>query len=139
MPSLDGRVYLGGVTLAVPDATGFVALAQCAEHERAIHTVTRGLSPTEVCRPARLGSVASAGRWLAYRALPRALSPDRRRSAGQPPSTRFRAEHAFRRLLIPANGLGPFALRFRPRTTRQAASTVRLLSGYCPANPNHCR
>jgi hypothetical protein len=29
-------------------------------HDRTIHTVTRGLSPTEVCRPARLGSVASA-------------------------------------------------------------------------------
>lgn len=134
-----GRVIVGEMTLAEPGATGFVAPAQCAEDERAIHAVTRGLSPTEVCRPAHLGSVASAGRWLAYRALPRTLSPDRSRSAGQPSSTRFRTEHAFRRLPIPANGLGPFELILRLRTPASAASTVRLLSGYCPANPNHCR
>ena len=135
-----------------PDAHGTVPVADdClyflpgnaapaeAANDRAIHTVTEGLSPTEVCRSARLGSVASAGRWLACRAFPRTLSPDRSRSDGQPPSTRFRAEHAFRRLPIPANRLGPFELNFRLRTLARAASTVRLLSGDCPANSNPCR
>jgi len=107
-------------------------------HDRAIQTRvwTSVLSPTEVCRPAgparsHLLDAGSRVEIFCGHAVPTEVGrPADLRQLDSVPNTR--SDDA-----DPANCLGPFELNFRLLTPARTASTVRLLSGYCPANSNH--